>query len=170
MKKIIKSIILVISVLLLTACGTEDMEKGITVSSKTDTSNKNGTLLCSRSAEAQNNAKASFIYEIDYKNGYITKLHSKEEITSSSDEVLDTYEEAYRNIFKAYEDLKYYDNNITRSKSSVVSDTTIDYSKVDIEKLKEIEAQEDSIIKNGKVSLKDWLTFAETFGTTCIEK
>ena len=170
MKKIFKAIILVISIIFITACGSEDMEKGITVSSKVDTTNKNGTLLCSRSAEAQNNAQASFIYEINYKNGYITKLHSKEEITSSSDEVLDTYEDAYKNIFKAYANLKYYDNNISRTKTSVISDTTIDYTKVDIEKLKELEGQEDSMIKNGKVLLKDWLTFAETFGTTCIEK
>ena len=170
MKKIIKTIILIISIIFITACGSEDMEKGITVSSKVDTTNKNGTLLCSRSAEAQNDAQASFLYEIDYKNGYITKLHSKEEITSSSDEVLDTYEDAYKNIFKAYDNLKYYDNNITRTNSSVISDTTIDYTKVDIEKLKELEGQEDSMIKNGKVALNDWLTFAETFGTTCIEK
>ena len=169
-KKIKNSLLLIVSILFLTACGSVDMEKGITVTSKTDTSNKNGTLLCSRSAEALDNSTASFIYEVDYKSGYITKLHSKEEITSSSDEILDTYEEAYKNVFKAYKDLKYYDNEVTRTKSSVISETTVDYSKVDIERLKEIEAQEESIIKNGKISLKDWLTFAETFGTTCIEK
>jgi len=37
-------------------------------------------------------------------------------------------------------------------------------------KLEELEASDQNLIKNGKISLKDWLTFAEKLGTKCIEK
>lgn len=172
MKKISKIFfLLIISLFFLTGCNEETkFESGTSVDKDSETSNATGTLLCARGGKGLNNSTAELSYEVNYEKGYLTKVHSIEKVTSEDSSVLDQYEDAYKNIFKAYKNLKYYDNTITREDTTVTSDTTIDYSKVDIKKLEEIEATNQSIIKNGKVSLKDWLTLASKVGTKCVEK
>lgn len=125
-----------------------------------------GKLSCSREGSLDGGS-VSFNYDIDYKNGYITRLHSTEKVTSEDNSILDTYEEAYKNIFANYKGLKYYDNNITREENTVICDTVINYQKIDIDKLLEIEGSEDNVIEDGKVKVITWKSFAEKFGTTC---
>lgn len=159
----------IISLLLLTGCS-EKTDSGTEVSSKSDMTNSKGTLVCTRTATAQGDATANLSYEVSYNDGLVSVVRSTEEIISTDQSILDIYENAYKSIFKRYKDLKYYDNTVTRDETSVVSETTIQYNRIDLEKLKELENTDESIIKNGKVALKDWLAYAEKFGTTCSEK
>lgn len=155
----------------ITGCNEEvKIESGTVVNAKTDTSNATGTLLCTRSGTGLSNSKAELSYVINYKKGYLSRVHSIEKVISDDSNILDQYEEAYNNIFKVYKDLKYYENTISRENDSVTSDTTIDYSKIDMQKLDELESTDQKLIKNGKILLKDWLTFAKNVGTQCIEK
>lgn len=164
-------IVLIISLFCLTGCSEEvKFESGTTVDKNSDTNNATGTLLCSRGGKGLGDSTAELSYVVNYKKGYLTKVHSIEKVISDDASILDQYEDAYNNIFEVYKDLKYYENTITRVDNSVTSDTTIDYSKIDMKKLEELESSSQSIIKNGKVSLKDWLTFASKVGTKCIEK
>ena len=169
MKKSSLVFIILLSVFLLTGC-TEKTESGTKVSSSTDTTNSRGTLTCTRSGIGLNSSEVDLNYEVKYNAGYVTNVHSIEKVTSTDSSTLDQYEEAYKNIFKAYKDLDHYTNNVTRTENTVVSDTIIEYDKVDMAKLEKIENAEETIIKNGKVALSDWLTFAEKFGTKCSEK
>ena len=54
-----------------------------------------------------------------------------------------------------------------RGDTTVISDITINYEKIDVEKLLEIEGEEDNIIENGKAKVEKWLTLAKKFGTEC---
>lgn len=172
MQKINKILfILIICLLIMTGCSEEiSFDSGEKVEAKTDTTNATGMLLCSRSGKGLNNSTAELSYEVSYKKGYLTKVHSIETLISEDPATLDKYEEAYKNIFNTYKDLKHYENSIKREDNSVTSDTTIDYSNIDMNKLEALEASDQDLIKNGKISLKDWLTFAENLGTKCIEK
>lgn len=155
MKKVMIKISLIVLVsFLITGCGSG------TVASA------DGVKNCSRTGEVDNGS-SKMNYEVYYEGDYVTVIHSMEEIISDDSSVLDTYEEAYKNIFKQYENLEYYDNTITRSDNTVISDTTINYAKIDIDKLLEIEGEEDNVIEDGKVKLSTWLTFAKKFGVTC---
>lgn len=126
-------------------------------------------LNCSREATAGTGIDVDLKYKIYYTGQYIEILHSVEKITSENQESLDEYETAYKNISENYKGLKYYDTTVTRDKNTVINDTTINYGKIDIDKLLEIEGEEDNIIKDGKVKVADWVEFAEKFGTTCVE-
>ena len=42
-----------------------------------------------------------------------------------------------------------------------------EFEKIDTNKLLEIEGSEDNVIKDGKVKLETWITFAEKLGVTC---
>ena len=46
-------------------------------------------------------------------------------------------------------------------------DLNINYEKVDIDKIIEIEGDDAKMFKDGKAKLKPWLTYAKKFGTTC---
>lgn len=155
MKKIVlKLSLLVLVSFLITGCGSGNIASA------------DGVKICSRTGEV-NNGSSKMNYEVYYEGDYVTIIHSVEEIISDDSSVLDTYEEAYKNIFKQYENLEYYDNTVTRGDNTVISDTTINYAKIDIDKLLEIEGEEDNVIENGKVKLSTWLTFAKKFGVTC---
>ncbi len=156
MKMFLKSSILLVIIILLSGCSSE-------ASSFTT---GEGVKKCSREATVTNGS-SSMNYELYYKGEYIVVLHSVEKIISDDSNVLDTYEEAYNNIFKYYEGLKYYDNKIIRDENSVTSDTTINYEKIDIGKLLDIEGEEDNVIEDGKVKLETWLSFAKKLGVTC---
>lgn len=124
------------------------------------------TLQCSRNGEADG-LTTDLQYEVFYQGDYIQILHSIEKVMSEDQDILDQYEKAYRDIFANYEGLEYYDNEITRAKDSITSDTVINYGKIDMDKLLEIEGEEDNVIEDGKVKLNTWLEFAEQFGVTC---
>lgn len=154
MMKIIRSSIVLVMVLLLAGCGSNSA-----VSS-------DGVKKCTRTGTVTNGS-TEMNYEVYYKGEYVVLLHSTEKIISDSSSVLDTYEEAYKSIFKQYEGLEYYDNKVTRSSNSVTNEITINYEKIDMGKLLDIEGEENNVIENGKVKLDTWLSFAKKYGVTC---
>ncbi len=154
MMKILRSSIVLVMVLLLAGCGSNSA-----VSS-------DGVKKCTRTGTVTNGS-TEMNYEVYYKGEDIVLLHSTEKIISDSSSVLDTYEEAYKSIFKQYEGLEYYDNKITRSSDSVTNEITINYEKIDMGKLLDIEGEENNVIENGKVKLDTWLSFAKQYGVTC---
>ena len=156
MMKILRSSIVLVMVLLLAGCGSNSF-----VSS-------DGVKKCTRTGTVTNGS-TEMNYEVYYKGEYVVLLHSTEKIISDSSSVLDTYEEAYKSIFKQYEGLEYYDNKITRNSNSVTNEITINYEKIDMGKLLDIEGEEDNVIENGKVKLDTWLSFAKKYGVTCEE-
>lgn len=168
-KKLFNLIFLLLLIVTLTGC-TEKTASGTTVNSESDMTENKGVLYCTREATGMNNAAVECSYDVYYNKGNVTKVHSIEKVTSSSEEVLETYRSAYENVFKVYKDLDHYYNTVTDEGNTIISETTIEYDKVDLDKLKELENTNDSVIKNGKVALKDWLKFAENFGTKCTEK
>ena len=186
MKKLSKLLfICIISLLLFSGCSDEESSLSNStdtnveveensddnsIKSTKDLSSKKGELSCSREATAADGITPAFNYYIKYKNGNILELHAIEMVMSSDQESLDIYEEAYENINKNYEGLKYYDTKVVRDKSSVTRDTVINYDKIDIDALLDLEGEEDNIIEDGKAKLDIWLDFAGKFGTTCVEK
>ena len=176
MKKI-SLIVFCLILLLVTGCSS-DKEESSTLEDLTSSSKEanssidssgSGKLMCTRDASAGEGIEVDLNYEIEYENGYIQVLHSNEKITSSDSESLDEYEAAYKKIAANYKGLKYYDTEVTRTSTEVINDTVINYAKIDMDKLLDIEGEEDNVIKDGKVALSTWLEFAEQFGTTCEE-
>lgn len=170
-------IVSIFSVVLVNGCGNEKVQEAQPVvnndgdiESVEDLSSKKGELSCSRDATASDGVSPVFNYHIKYKDGNILELHAIEMIMSSDQENLDIYEEAYENINKNYKGLKYYDTKVVRDDNSVTRDTIINYDKIDIEALLDLEGEEDNIIVDGKAKLDIWLDFAGKFGTTCVEK
>ena len=159
-------IILFICLVLLTGCNDED--KVISNGKKVNTS-KMQVMHCTRNATATG-MDVELKYDLYYTGEDLNILHSIEKVSSKTGANLDQYEEAYRKIHANYEGLEYYDAKVERDETSVTSDITINYDKIDINKLLQIEGEEDNIIKNGKAKVDEWLTLAKKFGTECEEE
>ena len=180
-KKIGKIALLLIAILLLAGCGKENetttkkiqekktSEPSINNKIEVPESQTEGMskLTCTREADAGSDIDVNLDYEVYYQGEYIQILHSTEQVVTDNQETLKKKKNAYKGIYKNYEGLKYYDNTVKRTDNSVTSDTVINYGKIDIDKLLDIEGEEDNVIKNGKVKLDDWLEFTEKFGMKC---
>lgn len=168
-RKINFIIILFISIFLLTGCSTNEDNGESKVESggeKINTSSMQHKH-CTRAATAGDGIDVSLSYDLYYTGEDLKLLHSLEKVTSEKSTDLDTYEDAYKTIHAKYNGLKYYDAKVERESNSVASDITINYDKIDIERLLEIEGEEDNIIENGKAKVDAWLTLAKKLGTKC---
>ena len=121
---------------------------------------------CTR-AGTISNGEVSLNYDLYYTGQVLNVLVGEEKVMSPSDEILDTYEEAYRKIHQHYKDLDYYDTDIIRGDTTVMSKVTINYDEIDIKELLSIEGEEDNIIEDGVAKVEKWKTLAKKFGTSC---
>lgn len=122
---------------------------------------------CTREATAGDDVEVNLNYEIYYEGDVLLKLESTEQVKTSDLETLDLYENAYKDIHKNYNGLKYYETKVDRKNDSVTSKIIIEYNKIDIDKLIEIEGEEDNIFDNKVPKVSKWKDLANKLGTKC---
>ncbi len=171
MKKSKSLIIIGIALICIVGCDSSNSQNREKVNSSGNEINTNqmGHKHCTRQATAGTGVEVSLNYDLYYKGDILNILHSEEKVMSASNETLDTYENAYRGIHKNYEGLEYYDAKVERGDTTVTSDITINYEKINMKALLAIEGEEDNIIENGQAKVSKWIELAEKFGTTCEE-
>lgn len=158
-------IIFILTLLVLTGCS----KNKVVVNGEKVTTKNMSHKHCTRSAASEDNMTTELEYDIYYTNDILNILESTEKIVSDSSSILDEYESAYKNINQYYDNLKYYDTNVERTNNSVLRRTTINYDKIDIDKLISIEGADDNIIEEGKAKVQLWLDLAKKFGAKCEE-
>lgn len=159
MKKIILLTLLVI-VIVVTGCEKENSSTSIRSPKKTVHEH------CTR-AGIMEDGEVSLQYDLYYTGERLNILQSFEQVTSSNENTLDTYEQAYKGIHAHYKGLEYYDADVVRENTSVTSRITINYDKINLKKLLEIEGADDNIVENGIPKVAKWKELAERFGTSC---
>ena len=163
MKKISIIIVLFLVILL---CGCESKDNEIIINNKPVNTSKMEHKHCTREATATG-AEVKLEYDLYYTGTVLNVLKSKEEIISADDEILNTYESAYKSIHSNYEGLDYYDTSVIRGDTTVTSNISINYDEIDINKLIEIEGEEDNIFEEKIPKVDKWIELAKKFGTTC---
>lgn len=163
MKKYYLIILLVISAIL---CGCDKSNNSVVVNGNKVSTASMEHKHCTREATATG-ADVKLEYDLYYTDDVLNLLVSKEKIISSDEEILNTYESAYKNIHVNYEELDNYDTVVERGDTIVTSTITINYDKVDISKLIEIEGEEDNIFEDNIPKVGKWLELASKFGTKC---
>lgn len=122
---------------------------------------------CTRAGNAGVGTKVNLGYDLYYQDDTLLLLQSIEELVTDNKKTLDKYENAYRKIHSNYKQLDNYIANVDRTDSSVASNIIIEYYKIDIDKLIEIEGEEDNIFENKVPKVSKWKELAEKFGTSC---
>lgn len=93
---------------------------------------------------------------------------AKETVESDNEQVRSyfkkTLEDSYNTANESYGGYTY---NVTEDGNKVISDVTIDYSKMDLEKFVNDNSQMKSYIKNNRISLDGMKKIYEALGATC---
>ena len=165
MKKI--SIIICLLLISVILCGCEEKKKEkVIINNKVVNTATMEHKHCTREGSATD-ADVVLEYDIYYTDDVLNLLIAKEKVISASDEVLTTYENAYNSINANYTGLTNFDVSVVRGDTSVTSITSINYDEVDVDRLLEIEGEEDNIFENKVPKVDKWLEFAKKFGTKC---
>lgn len=128
---------------------------------------KSGELTCTSTTNPNETITLDSKYVVTYKDGYVTKLKTTETIEAKEVSDLETYKEALELAYSDYNNIDYYSNTITIEDNKLVSSTVIDYEKVDTDKLIEIDSNNGTLIKDGKISLQDIKDMYTGNGCTC---
>ena len=167
MKKLL-IVLIVVSLFVLTGCEDNEETKKTEIISNGEKVNtaKMEHKHCERQGTLEG-GEVSLQYEIYYTGEVLNLVKSEEKVISPNEEILDKYEEAYRGIHSHYTDLEYYDTEVIRGETAVTSLITINYDKIDIQQLLDIEGSEHNVVENGIPKVDKWLELAKKFGTKC---
>ena len=163
MKKISIIIVLFLVILL---CGCESKDNEIIINNKPVNTSKMEHKHCTREGSLDG-GEVKLEYDIYYTGSTLNILKSQEKVISANEEILNIYEEAYKNVHSNYSGLDYYDTEVIRGDTTVTSNISINYDEIDIDKLIEIEGEEDNIFEGKIPKVDKWLSLAKKFGTTC---
>lgn len=182
MKKLIYIAFAISTIFLLTGCEDNTLEtntgkskeekqviKKVETNEGTVNTSKMTQLYCVRNATAAAGIEVNIHYDVFYTGDRLNLIHSFEQIMSADENNLDTYEKAYREIHAHYEGLEYYDTSVVRGDTTVTSEITINYDKVDADKLLAIEGETDNIYENKIPKYSKWIALAKRLGITCEE-
>ena len=149
-KKIILSLVLSIIVLGCTGCNPET-----------------GTMTCTMSSYPTEGITLRSTYKAQYKNNSVTELETVEQVIAEDEDNLETYKDRIDELYNGYQELDHYENKTTIEDNTLTSTTTIDYSKVDTDKLIEIDSGNAKLIKDGKVNIDDLQDMYRQNGCNC---
>ena len=159
-------IIILLTVVLLSGCGTKkelETPEGNKIIISNETLHKH----CTRKGSIGDKGEVKLNYDLYYTGEILNNLKSVEEVISTDKETLDKYEEAYRKIHANYEGVEHFDSSVERTDTTVTSTMVINYDRIDINRMLEIEGEENNIIENGQAKVQKWLDLAKKFGTEC---
>ena len=149
MKKILAAV-MIIGTVLLTGCGAE----------------KEKTMKCSRTIN-QAAIKMNLTYNVTYKGDYVSKIESNEKITTEDESTLELYKTQLENSTASFKDIEHYDHEVKIDGNTLTSTITIDYEKIDTDKLIEIDSSMKQLIKDGKISVENIESLYSKLGVTC---
>lgn len=152
-KKIIFVSCLVLALIITTGCG--------------GSKNDDKEFTCSRTMEPTDGVKIDMNYDVKYTDDYVDEVVFTEKITSDDEEILEIYKDSMDELYSVYSDLEYYDATSEVSGNTLTTTVTINYAKIDTDKLIELDPTNATLIKNGKVSVEDYKAMYKQVGAEC---
>lgn len=147
MKKVI--LLGIITLLVVTGCGKEEK------------------MVCTRTAN-MNGMEMDFQYEVYYQGKNVNKVKTTEKVTSDSKETLKTLESQIKNLYSSFDKIKEYKYNVTIDENTLISTTDINYQKIDMNQLLEIDSSIEQLQNNNdKIDLDKITQVYEQTGAIC---
>ncbi len=127
---------------------------------------KSGVVTCSNRME-KDNVVMDTDYQITYSDHTVLALHTVEKIITSDDTILKKYQTILESNYRQYNELDGYHNEILLKKGSLISITDIDYSMINLDKLFEIDSNNASLVRHGKIDFLGMKKVYENMGAIC---
>ena len=128
---------------------------------------KTGTMTCTMSSYPTDGITLRSTYTAEYKNNIVTNLKTEEQVIAEDKDNLETYQEKIEELYQGYQGLDCYENKTSIKGNTLTSTTNINYSKVDTDKLIEIDDGNANMIKDGKVNIDDLQQMYKDNGCNC---
>lgn len=113
--------------------------------------------------------KVDGTYELTYTEGYIDTVKFIEKYTVSDEYLIESVENTFDNLYKNLGELKYYDYERITEGLTVTSTVNIDYNRINIDKLIELNKDLKNIIKDDKIEATVLINSYKSNGATCKE-
>ena len=147
----------IIALVLITGCG--QGSKDITV--------KEEKMVCTRTGN-MNNLEMDFNYEIYYEGNNVNKVQTTEKITSEDTSVLEQSKQQIENLYSNFDNIENYNYNVVIEGNTLTSTTDINYEKIDIDELLEIDSSISQLLNDdNKIDLEKITQVYEQTGATC---
>lgn len=184
MKKTIKiSLLLLVCIFVVTGCSDNNNEKlgghlkeddsildnvqdKDSDKEKEDNSSKN-VLTCTKSGTVTTGVQADLTYQVTHDGTYVEKVHTVEKLMTDNEAYLQQYRNLLIRGYAPYQDVEYYDYDVRVDGDTLTSIVDINYSKIDTDKMIEINEDNATLIKNGKVLVSDIETLYKQIGAVC---
>lgn len=154
-----KLILFIVPVMLfsLTACNEDTQEE------------KTGQVVCTLSMnDVVNGYNIESEYKINYKGDFVESVDTVETVTSESQDIIDLFETTIQDTYsKTNEAYGGYDYEITKQEGKLISDVSIDYNVMDLEKYSNDQPVLKSYMKDGKMTVDGSKSIYEAMGATC---
>ena len=148
--------IVMVGVFLITGCSSKSK----------DIVNNGNVMTCTRSVN-KNGMKTSLNYKVYYEGDDVTRIKSEESIQMENNQSLKGYKEQIEKVYEPYKNVKFYNYNIAIRGNKLISKVDINYSKIDTNKLIEIDKANSQIINDGKIKVSSVKSLYENLGATC---
>ena len=125
-----------------------------------------GTLVCTNTYQ-EDDISFKTTYHVEYKKKYATKLVTIETKTTTETQILKDYKTNLEMMYLRFNEIPYYNNTISIKGETLTSKTTIDYSKIDLNKLIKVDSSFNEVIKNNKVSISKLKKLYISTGAYC---
>lgn len=147
----------IIALVLITGCGQGG--KDITV--------KEEKMVCTRTGN-MNNLEMDFNYEVYYEGNNVNKVQTTEKITSEDTSVLEQSKQQIENLYSNFDNIENYNYNVVIEGNTLTSTTDINYEKIDIDELLEIDSSISQLLNDdNKIDLEKITQVYEQTGATC---
>lgn len=131
-----------------------------------DIVNNGNVMTCTRSVN-KNGMKTSLNYKVYYEGDDVTRIKSEESIQMENNQSLKGYKEQIEKVYEPYKNVKFYNYNVAIRGNKLISKVDINYSKIDTNKLIEIDKANSQIITDGKIKVSSVKSLYEKLGATC---
>lgn len=157
MKKVFSILFLIVGLFVIVGCGNKADDKLVMICTSSSSDTIRGYNL-----ETKYN-----VYSND--NDIVSKVSTTEAVTSNNDEILDFFN---RELKSAYSELNDtyggYDNKVIKTNGKVTSETTIDYSIMNLKKYVEDNSEvKDYVNSDNKFTITSIKRLYEELGATC---
>lgn len=134
----------------LTGCGTEETKK----------------MVCTRVID-QNGIKMDLRYEATYTGDVVSLLESTEKVISSDTTILENYQTILTQTYAQYDDIKYFDVDITIDGDTLTSHVLINAEKIDADEFIKIDSANANYYSDGKMLITNVEKAYTSLGATC---
>lgn len=121
---------------------------------------------CSYSAIV-NGSIMSSVSLISYKGDFVYSIKKRNTFSNQNTDKLYKIRDSISYNDSKYDGIKYYNSNIKVNDGVLINDVFINYKKIKIEKLINIDKSNKEIVKNDYVSLDLVLSYYRNLGATC---